>query len=264
MRLSIVLITYNSGDVVEGMLRSVEGLWDELLVGDGGSTDGTVEMVNKYGGKIIEQDDVGSRAKPGMTTQTLGVRKQELVERAKGDWILVLDADERVSVDLREEIKRLKDRKTVRRYDAYRIPYQNYVFGKPVYWGGERYAKVRFFRRGHGRISPDALHEEVMIDSSGFNNIGDLQGVIHHHSYRTPWQLVAKFTKYAWVAAGMIRQKQKPGFEQLFLFGPHMVWARYVKDKGYRDGWRGLVLALAFGYMESLTYWSLLITRITK
>ncbi|MDP1721972.1 MAG: glycosyltransferase family 2 protein [Candidatus Gottesmanbacteria bacterium] len=277
MTLTIVMITFNSADVMEGALKSVEGLWDELLVGDAGSTDGTVELVEKYGGKIIEQKNAGSRVKPGMTIPTLGERKQELVEKAKGDWILVLDADERVSPKLAQEIRRITNHHKIMTV-AYRIPYQNYVFGKPVYWGGEKYAKVRLFQNGYAKISPEALHEDVIIDflqkpgfrrsKPGFEHISDLRGVIHHHSYRTPRQLFTKFTRYAWTAAEMLIQKQKPGFRRskpgfdtLFLYGPHMFVARFVKEKGYKDGWRGLVLALAFGYMEGLTYWLLLIRK---
>ena len=297
MTLSVIMVTENSVEVVEGAIKSVAGVWDELLVGDGGSTDGTVEIVRRYGATIIEQKDAGSRVKPGMTTLTLGERKQELVERAKGDWILVLDADERVSPKLAQEIRRITNhhkimhvhKNVIGRSDgltvAYRIPYQNYVFGKPVFWGGEKYAKVRLFRKGFAKISLEPLHEDVIIktEKSGFrlkgrndNFIGELKGIIHHHSYRSPWQLFVKFTRYAWIAAGEIREKEKERrldsrfrgndttLKKLFLYSPHMVWARYIKEKGYKDGWRGLVLALAFGYMEGLTYWMLLFKLIRK
>lgn len=304
MTLSVVVVTYNSSDVVEGALQSIEGFWDELLVGDGGSTDGTVGMVKKYGAKIIRQirpqhqpfllarltavphkgGGAGQANKP--RTKNLGERKQELVEKAKGDWILVLDTDERVSEELKDEITlithppRRSHRLTsfslppseVGKNAAYRIPYQNYVFGKPVYYGGERYAKVRLFRQGYARISPDPLHEEVVVTKG---TVGELKGVIHHHSYRTPIQLIKKFTLYAWMAAGILIQKQrlgsqraKPSLEdtmkKLFLYGPHMFWARYIKEKGYKDGWRGLILALAFGYMEGLTYWFQLLRNFTR
>lgn len=268
MTLSIIMVTYNSADVVEGAMRSIVGLGDELLIGDGGSTDGTVEMVKKYGGTVVAQKkDV-----------PLGIRKQELVERAKGDWILVLDADERVSEELKAEILSVSRRHSGgrrpiesrgdpiaslqddRSIAAYRIPYQNYVFGRPVYYGGEKYAKLRLFKKGSARISPEALHEEIIVKDG---KVGELKGVIHHHSYRTPTQLFRKFTRYAWIAAGVeiasprLAGSRNDTFQKLFLYGPHMVWARFVNEKGYRDGWRGLVLALAFGYMEGLTYWFL-------
>ena len=249
------------------MGRAIGGGW--------GSTDGTVEAVERYGGKVQrldsrlrgnDKEENGDDKRRGMTGKNLGERKQELIKKAKGHWILVLDADERVSEELREEMKRLKDSKTVRQCVAYRIPYQNYVFGKPVYHGGEKYAKVRLFRHGYAKISSKPLHEEVKVilpqkpgfsrSKPGFEDIGTLRGIIHHHSYRTPWQLVAKFTRYAWVAAEMYeiassKTARNDMLRKLFLYGPHMFWARFVKEKGYKDGWRGLVLALAFGYMET-------------
>jgi len=269
MTLSVVMVTYNCADVVEGALQSVSGLWEELLVGDAGSTDGTVELVRKHGGVVIRP----------MKTKNLGERKQELVEKAKGDWILVLDADERVSPKLFQEIKSIihSPRRShalrlrsglppseVINPVAYRIPYQNYVFGRPVYYGGEKYAKVRLFRRGMATISPEPLHEEIRVIGPtslklrGVKEIGEIRGKIHHHSYRSPWQLFGKFTRYAWVASGMTSDVT---LRKLFLYGPHMFWARFVKEKGYKDGWRGFVLAGAFGYMEVLTYWFLLFLR---
>ena len=287
--------------------------------------------------KEVWRNDSTQKAK-----DALGERKQELVERAGGpastreestrldsdslavrrakrarggDWILVLDADERVSLRLSQEIKYILNHHKIMHVHnfvmkknegttvvAYRIPYQNYVFGSPVYYGGEKYAKVRLFRKGFAKISAEALHEEVILSQElpkarpsqrlrpGLQdgNVGALKGVIQHHSYRTPIQLIKKFTLYAWMAAarqtcqprmtaaGVILIRQKPGFQnakpdfesdpvkKLFLYGPHMVWARFIKEKGYKDGWRGLALALAFGYMEGLTYWLQLFRNFTR
>ena len=131
---------------------------------------------------------------------------------------------------------------------GWRIPYQNYVFGKPVYYGGEAYGKVRLFRRGYGRVLKTPLHEEIA--ASGM--IGEMKGRIHHHSYRSVGQLFGKFTQYAKIAASQTPRNDMA--KKLFLYGQHMFWARFVRDRGYKDGWRGLVLALAFAYMEALTY----------
>ncbi|MBI3577700.1 glycosyltransferase family 2 protein [Candidatus Gottesmanbacteria bacterium] len=249
--LSVVMITKNSADVVGVALESVAGMWGELLVDDEGSTDGTREILRRYGATIVASGKQG-----------FGKRKQNLVAQAKGDWILVLDADERVSEELRGEIVRLKDSKTVRQR-AFRISYQNYVFGKPVYYGGEKYSKVRLFRNGFGRVSEVPLHEEIDVDGK----VGQLKEKIHHHSYRTPWQLFSKFTQYAKIAAGGKQDgfRVGPGMtndamvKKLFFYGPHMFWARFIKEKGYLDGWRGFILAFAFAYMETLTYWFLLV-----
>jgi len=290
MTLSVVMVTYNAKDVVGGALESIKGIADEVLVGDGGSRDGTVDIVRKFGAKIIQQNDAGSPIRSGMTNKNLGERKQELVEMARGEWILVLDADERVSEELVEEICVIANkptssetrrgflgrRKGFPRDDnfavAYRIPYQNYVFGKPVYFGGEKYAKVRLFRGGCGRISPELLHEEIKLDPrlrGDDNRVGELKGKMHHHSYRSSWQLISKFTRYAWMAAekeiaSPSERSRNDIVRRIFLHGPHMFWARFVTEMGYKDGWHGLVLAAAFGYMEGLTYWFSLVRNISQ
>lgn len=252
MNLSVLMITKNNEKIVEDALRSVKGLADEILVDDDESIDRTVEIVKKYGGKILKREGYN-----------LGERKQSLIEKAKGDWVLILDADERLSLELKKEIKEILLPRHVKRnftqdddkIVGYKIPYQNYVFGKPVNAGGENYSKVRLFRKRYGKIEKVPIHEDLKITGK----IGRLKGKIHHHSYRNPSQLFLKFTRYAWiVSAEKFKQKEKITFSKLFLYGPNMFWARFIKDKGYRDGLVGLVLAKAFGYMEGLTYWFLL------
>jgi glycosyltransferase involved in cell wall biosynthesis len=187
----------------------------------------------------------------------LGQRKQFLIDKATGDWILILDTDEQVSPELGKEIRKILSNPNVSKgINGYRIPYQNYVFGHPVYYGGEKYSKVRLFRNGKGRVSQVPLHEEVEVDGK----IVNLRGVIHHHSYRNPVQLYAKFIKYAWTASRMKKKNgEKVTLKKLFLYGPHMFWARFVKDEGYKDGYFGFVLAKAFGFMEMMTCWFMLL-----
>ncbi len=244
MTLSVVMIMKNAGEVVEDALESVKGLWSELLVDDDGSTDGTRRIIQQYGGQIFSLKD-----------KNLGERKQWLVGKAKGEWILILDSDERVSDKLKKEIQQLlKNQKLSRGISGFNIPYQNYVFEKPVYYGGETYSKVRLFRKGKGSIELSPVHEEIVMKG----NVGELKGVLHHYSYRSFGQLFNKFTRYALIAA---EEKKKHGesisFAKLFLYGPHMFWARFMKEKGYEDGWRGFILAFAFAYMEQIGYWFL-------
>ncbi len=243
MKLSIVMITKNAVDVVEDALESIENLSNELSVADDESVDGTREIFQKYGGKIFT-----------LKNKNLGERKQWLVARAKGDWILVLDRDERVSPELYKEIKKVL-KNSPKNIVGYSIPYQNYVFGKPIYYGGEIYSKVRLFRKGKGNVELFPVHEEVVVKGK----VGELKGVLHHHSYRSFGQLFSKFTRYALVAS---EEKKKNGedmsFVKFFLYAPHMFWVRFIKEKGYKDGWQGFVLAFAFAYMEGLTYAMLL------
>lgn len=204
----------------------------------------TFVLATKLNAKILTDTTGGS----------LGERKQSLLNRAITEWVLLLDTDEVVSPELQKEIEHVLQ-KSSEDVHGYEIPYQNYVFGKPVYYGGERYSKVRLFRKKYGRVTTVPIHEEVIV----MGKIGKLMGVIHHYSYRTPGQVLVKFTRYAWLVAEekyKVHERVTP--KKLFFYGPHMFWSRFVCDEGWRDGWRGFVLAKLFGYMEGLIYWLLL------
>ncbi|MBI5614427.1 glycosyltransferase family 39 protein, partial [Candidatus Gottesmanbacteria bacterium] len=231
--------------------ESVRGIADEILISDEGSCDGTVELAKDYGAVVYDDCDTH-----------LGRRKGRLLGKSTSPWVFILDSDERVSKELAKEILLLKKSKQLP-YHGYRLPYQNHVFGSPVFYGGEAYGKVRLFCKKYGKISQNPIHEEIYVQGK----IGSCTGKILHHSYRNPWQLFVKFTKYAWIASKTIMSKEKEKsldshfrgndnlLKKLILYGPHMFWSRFVKDQGYKDGFLGFVLALAFGYMEALQYW---------
>ncbi len=227
--LSLLTISRRVDDKLVKTIKSVETLEPQMVVG------------------ISESDD-----------ELLGKRKNALIAVAAGEWLLLLDTDEVVSVQLAKEIHDVVT-KSPDDTHGYQISYQNHAFGKELRFGGEKYAKVRLFRKKYGYVSPLPVHEEVIVEGK----LGKLTGVIHHYSYQTLSQVLVKFTSYAWTLAGQKRQaKERNSFQKLFLYGPHMFWARAIKDQGWRDGWRGILLALCFGYMETLTYWLLLYRAI--
>lgn len=192
-----------------------------------------------------------------LSTESLGIRKNNLIKIAANDWILILDSDEIVSEKLKNEINSVlrSDRPSIK---GYRIPYFNHAFGKHISRGGESYGKVRLFKKIHGKVTINYVHEEIEI-----SEVGELKSYIMHYSYRTINQVIAKFTKYAWQMAGEMRKKhERVTLKKLFMYGPHMVWARAIKDEGWRDGWQGIVIALCFGYMETLMYWLLLLRNM--
>jgi hypothetical protein len=246
MKLSI-LVASNAVGLELMKYKDFVGLIDyELLIGI--PKDETIKIDISTYTKIIYQNE-----------SNIGTRKQQLLNIASHKWILLLDTDEVVSSELLKEIQRVISYADVQ-VNGYAISYQNYVFGKPMYYGGEKYSKVRLFQKKYGSVTEVPIHEEVVVKGK----IGKLKNVIHHYSYRTPWQVIKKFTRYAWLIAGEKRKAYEGiSFAKLFLYGPHMVWARCIKDEGWRDGWRGVVLAILFGYMESMIYWLLLWRNLT-
>lgn len=186
--------------------------------------------------------------------EALGIRKNRLIERAAYDWVLILDTDETVSPELIAEVKRLVTN-TPSNIHGFKIPYRNHIFGKYVQYGGESYSRVQLFRKQFGVFTPSPIHEHPVIKGA----IKKTSGFINHYSYRNLLETLIKFTKYAWQMAGEKRKsRERVTVKKLFMYGPHMVWARAIQDQGWRDGWRGIVIALCFGYMETLIYWFLL------
>lgn len=207
----------------------------------------TIKSVEKLHPQILI--DISTDA-----SSALGRRKNRLIENAAYEWILMLDTDEVVSQQLLQEIKEVVKR-TLNDNHGYEIQYQNYIFGTPVRFGGELYARVQLFQKNFGSFTPVSIHEHPIVSG----RINKLKGVIRHYSYVSLPKVFIKFTKYAWQMAGEKRKAHEGvTLKKLFLYGPHMVWARVIKDEGWRDGWRGIVIALCFGYMETLMYWLLL------
>jgi len=106
-------------------------------------------------------------------------------------------------------------------------------------------------------MTPVLVHERITIKKK---RTGKLKGKIHHHSYRSISQIYKKFTRYAfWEAIQKRQAGERPSFKKIFLYPLHMFWARFFKDKGYKDGLFRIPLDLGFAYMEFLTYFLLLI-----
>jgi len=239
--ISLVCIAKNEEHNIAKFLKYYQWV-DDIVVVDNESNDNTAKIARQFTVKVFVKGEYN-----------LGKLKRFALSQTEADWILFLDIDELISQKLKKEIKRVI-KEAPADIHGYWIPYQNYVFGKPVYYGGERYRKVRLFRRKFGTVTPASIHEEFRVSGK----LDQLSGVIHHYSYRTPRQLFIKFTRYGWLAAEeKLALHEKITFNKLFLYAGHMFLERFIMDQGWRDGWRGLILASMFGYMEGLTYWLL-------
>lgn len=234
--ISALIITKNSQDTLEESLKSLVGLVDEIVVVDGESTDNTIKIAKKYKAKIIsfEPHNFGKQRAYGLL-------------KVKNDWVLALDSDEVVSENLKSEIKNLKIN-----FDAYYIPFQTFFLGHPLRYGGERYKKLVFFRKNSVFIKPLLIHEKFEIKKGP---AGTLKGKIFHFSYRSLSQIFSKFTDYAIkMSREKIQKSEKSSLKKIFIYPLHMFYARFIKDKGYKDGLFRIPLDLGFAYMEFLTY----------
>lgn len=243
--LSVVLIIKNDDKQLVDFLNNVK--WtDEVVVVANNSNDQTIATARQFTDKVFINNE-----------NNLGDLKRYGISKATGDWILVLDTDERVSDELRGEIQTLMREGT--EFDGFSIPYQNHFLGHPLTAKAQRYAKTRLFRAGKGTVLPDPVHEEMKVEG----RIGSLNGKILHYSFRSIPQVVKKFTHYAQIEAPLLYAKgDRIDIKRLTLYPLHMFWSIFMEGEGWRDGVWGLGLAISFAYYEFIRYFFVLLEQI--
>jgi glycosyltransferase involved in cell wall biosynthesis len=247
-KLSVLMITKNAAETLEKSLASIKKIADEIIIVDSLSTDRTVEIAKNYLAKIYVKEftDIGKQRIFGLS-------------KAKGKWVLILDCDEIVSEKLMNEIKSKIENNRIK-INGYYIPYQNFFLGKPLQFGGEDYKMLRLFRRVKLSIKPSLVHNKIEVKDQ---KTGYLKGKIFHHSYRSVFQMFMKFTDYG---VRMAKEKylagEKSSFKKIFLYPPHLFWSRFIKDKGFENGFFRIPLDLLFAYMEMVIYLVLLYLQV--
>lgn len=233
--LSILIITGNEEQNIRPCLESVS--WaDEIVVVDSFSADATAAIAREYTAHVYQ------RAWEGYALQ-----KNFGHARCSGEWVLSIDADERASPQLRDEILSALRSSA---YVAYRIPIRDFMFGRWVDHGGwDRQHHIRLYRRAQARWE-SLVHETVTIDGP----VGALKGPILHFSHTSVARFVEKMNRYTTLEAQALYQRQVP-FSLLKLIRrmPLHFIRRYVLWHGYRDGVHGFVLAVLMGVYHFLT-----------
>lgn len=231
--LSVAIITLNAAAQLAACLDSA-AFADDIVVVDSGSTDGTVELAEARGARVVQQDWLG-----------FGPQKQFAVEAAKHDWVLCLDADERVSPELRTGIENALQAPSTA---AFRFARCNRFLGRYLKHG-EGYPdwSLRLFDRRRARWSADAVHEKVIADGP----VGTLAGDLLHDSAETLAIYLTKQNRYTSLAAEMaLAAGKRASFGRLF-FSPLIRFIKfYLVRQGFRDGLPGLV-HIAIGCFNS-------------
>ena len=228
-RLSIALIAHNEAHQLRACLASVA--WaDEVVVVENGSTDGTAELARELGAIVMSTPDW-----PGF-----GAQKNRALEACTGDWILVLDCDERVDVALRAEIERTL---AAPAFEVYRLPRRSTYCGQFMEHSGWRPDYVRrLFRRGAARFSEARVHENLIADQP----MGTLTAPLTHYSFRTLEEVIAKMNRYSSDSAAMLAARGKtPSLMSAVLHGLAAFFRTYVLRRGFLDGRLGFVLAVS-------------------
>jgi (heptosyl)LPS beta-1,4-glucosyltransferase len=236
-RVAAVILTYNEESHICECIDSLR--WaDEIIVFDSFSTDSTVSLAEQAGARVIQHP-----------FENYGAQRDAALQAVHADWIVFVDADERVTPALVEEIRSKLDQSP----RGWRFPRHNYIFGKLTLGAGwfPDY-QLRVLHRSSARYDPTrAVHEEVLLDGAS----GDLQNPLIHYNYRDLPHFIAKQERYTDIEAGIRRSQGMRAKPWTFITAPirHFIW-RFITLKGYRDGLHGLRLSLLMAYYELQTW----------
>jgi glycosyltransferase involved in cell wall biosynthesis len=236
MKLSACIITFNEADRIAACCGSLK-FCDEIIVVDSHSTDATREVAAAYGARVIERDWTGYRS-----------QRQFAADQSSNDWILSIDADERVSDGLRAELERLRSG-GFKGIAGASVPTLTNYFGKFLRHGnGWPDRHVRLFNRQQARWGGYEIHEKLEITG----NIARLNGCLQHFSYRNFNEHLAKMDRYASLMAEHMHQAGKrASLLQVFCNPLWRFFKGMILKRGILDGWRGLVFhVVEAGYVR--------------
>ncbi|MFP3873200.1 MAG: glycosyltransferase family 2 protein [Thiohalophilus sp.] len=234
--LSVCIITLNEADRLERCLASVEGLADEIIVFDSGSTDGTVEIARRYTDKVWITDWPG-----------YGAQKQRALEQASMEWVLVLDADEALDDTLRQAIAGLLQQTDIPEV-AFKLQWAVIRHGKRLRFGRSARAPLRLLLRDGAWFSPDLVHEKIHHQPG---KVGKLPGYLLHYTARDYGHALDKVCKYAWLGSQKYFAQGKRN-HSLTLVVLRALWTFfqiYILRGGILDGRIGFIVAM--DYMQT-------------
>ncbi len=230
--LSAIIIAQDETDRIEPCLQSVAGWADEVIVLDSGSTDNTVEIARRYTDKVFQTDWPG-----------YGPQKQRALEKAGCDWVLSIDADERVTPELRHDIDAALGERP--EYIAYRLPWAVVVYGKRLDFGRSARAPLRLFRREGAHFTDAQVHEHVVLPPG---KTGILRGRLLHYTHRNYGHALQKSAKYAWLGGQkrFATGRWGGGLPGAALRSVLTFIQIYLFRLGFLDGAPGFVVAVTY------------------
>ncbi|MFH1380231.1 MAG: glycosyltransferase family 2 protein [bacterium] len=239
IRLSAVIIVHNEEHDITACLTSIAPAVDEIIIVDSFSTDRTVEKCTSFTGKIYQHKFKG-----------FGEQKQFAVNRAAYDWILQIDADERLTAGLAHEIREWKKSdKSV--HAGYQIPFHFYFMGKRMRFGRSRHeSHIRLFKKSASEYGAKKIHEGIQINGS----IGMLVHPIEHYSYKDLKEYFEKSDNYTSLIAQEKYAKGNRFHVWHVLRFPLEFVIRYIGRLGFLDGMPGFIYALISSHYALMKY----------
>lgn len=237
--ISVIIPTYNEAHNIRDVLESVT--WaDEILVIDSYSTDETVAIAREYTRFILQR-----------TYTTPADQKNWAIPQVTHDWILLLDADERVTPQLRDEIQEWLAQDNIP-YDGFWIGRQNHFLGQQIHYSGwQGDAVIRFFRKTC-RYDKKNVHEE--IDTSG-KRIGRLQHKLLHFTFVDSTHFLHKMMRYAkWSALDYHPKTKRVTLYHLWIKPAFRFFKHFVVQRGFLDGRTGFIISAIMAWGVFLRY----------
>lgn len=275
IKLSVAIATFNEEENIGKCLESISTIADEIIIVDGSSTDSTVEAARKFKAKVIVTSN----------PEMFHINKQKAIDASTGDWILQLDADERVSIKLADEISRVikmsdsqileyeekihkikmfsKHQRIVEErdgavgddskpYTAFFLARANYFLGKYLMHGGVYPdGVIRLFKRGGAYLPCKDVHEQFVVDG----RVGWLENNLLHYDSPTFSKYIKRNNRYTALMAKQYKEDKlgkNPWVGIDYLFFKPIKWflLTFFRHKGFLDLWQGFV----FSFFSSLRF----------
>jgi len=236
-KISAYILAYNEAEKITAAVESV--LWaDEVVVVDSNSTDGTIETATSLGARVVQIPFSG-----------FGELRNRALEACRFDWIFSLDADERCTKEVRDEILALLEGDPA--HDVYRVPRKSYLMGRWIRGSGwyPNFRQPQLFRKGSLRYTLEPVHEGY--ETLTAKPVGTLGAAIWQFPFRDLDEVIRKMNRYSSLGVPKIARKRVSMGSAV----GHGLWAfvkHYIFKLGFIDGWAGFVIA--FGNFEGTFY----------
>ncbi len=237
-KITAIVPCYNEAENIAGVLETLQ--WaDEILVVDSFSTDDTVAIAKRYTNKIFQRKYKGPAD-----------QKNWIIPQASHDWIILLDADERLTPELESEIKHILKNRTDK--DAFWIGRQNYFMGKKLkYSGWQGDAVIRLFKKSC-RYDAKQVHEEIQTEGI---NVGKLNNKIQHFTFKSLDHYLDKTRRYAkWSAKDHFDKTKNVTLFHLYIKPLFRFFKHYFFQLGFLDGRVGFIVSAIMAWGVFLRY----------
>lgn len=242
IKISVVVNTYNEEKNLARCLESVKDFADEIVVVDMHSADKTAEIAKKFKAKVYYHE----------YTRYVEPARNFALQKATGDWILLIDGDEEIPFTLKEEIKKITQENRV---DFVKIPRRNIIFGKWI-----KYSRwwpdylIRFFKKGKV-VFTNKIHQPPVTEGEELILQATEQFAIVHYNFQSISQYLQRLNRYSDIQSeGLIQDGYQFNWHDLIFKPSGEFMSRYFAGEGYKDGLHGLILAILQGISEFAVY----------